>query len=337
MLHIYRPKSLRFAAAAHTARLAVRKMKRNSSDVGASDSSIVWCNRQATKRRQVELWRTPLDLIHAIAGMHRGSRASRTPRRSSIRSRSTKTWKRLKRRHVRFQGVPSALTTKFTAVLVRCARPGSSVATAWSLMMTCVNVADSILLPVSLVAHEFIHSKKQWLDLYDRSDVEHAISKHQLWAGTELWLDLVFLADLLFRVSQAAVLDMGLADSSADRIVSASSMESNASSPKPVQSNAESYGKGFVFGPALRNQLVIGIPLRLLLMVPLWLSSIHPMGATFVSIATLARAYRILDVMAYFSARQEDVATDVRWIAFFKFAYIIYLTVRSVSLKLVVA
>lgn len=35
---------------------------------------------------------------------------------------------------------------------------------------------------------------------------------------------------------------------------------------------------------------------------------------------------RLPDLWAYFCGRQEDVATDVRWVAFFKFAFIIVTT-----------
>lgn len=220
------------------------------------------------------------------------------------------------------------MSTRIITVIIRLTRPGSTTAIYWSMLMACISAIDSIMLPLSIVTDEFMHSEDTWRTQYSHADVEHAIMKHRSWSNFEIWLDAFFIADLIFRAAQAAVLDMGIADSSSERIVDALTTVSKHTVDKPVEIMDDVYDKGFQFGNELRRQLFCSIPLRLLLMLPVWIEAIRPIGPIFAALARFARAYRILDVMKYFSSRQEDVATDVRWVAFFKFSYIIYLTVR---------
>lgn len=332
---VCRQKSLRFASIADVWQLAARHAKKSGSGKGAEVSAMSDAQlQQPSTRAASQLWKAPRAVMRTVT-LFRTARAAKhsCPRRSSLKSPSTYKWKRLQHRHVRFQGMPSALTVWIITVLVRFVCPGSSSAAYWSFLIACANAADSLLLPLALVAREFLLNEEKWLRDFDEDSVRHAVGKHRIWTTTELWLDVVFIVDFLFRAAQAAVLDMGFAESTMERIVHAS----RAGARHSVEGSARSsevqnlYERGWVMGEALQRQLFVGIPLRIVLMLPMWIDHFLHMGSTFVMVATLARVYRLVDLMRYFSACQEDVAKDVRLVAFFKFAFIMFSTVGSDS------
>eukprot|EP00892_Ulva_mutabilis_P004198 jgi/Ulvmu1/214/UM001_0218.1 len=333
----HRLKSLRFTAVGEVLRVAASHGALHSSGLGEPSlasalSDIPQPPSRCGRRSLLHLWKAPLEIVRAVAGMHGAAHALApgTQRRPSLKCSSTCAERRLKKKpRVRFKGLPSAHTVLAMSLLVKYAGPGSLCASYWAFVIACFNAIDSLLLPLALVAREFVHNERQWLARYDRASVKHAVAKHTLWANAELFLDIVFLLDFLFRAAQAAVRDMGFAESSMDSIVDAQTTMHG----RPVTDTANShvisqtiYEKGWTFGKALQQQLRVSIPLRLMLMIPVWLDRYIDLGNTFVMMAMLARTYRIIDLMKYFSVCQEDVATDVRLIAFFKFSYIIFST-----------
>jgi hypothetical protein len=75
----------------------------------------------------------------------------------------------------------------------------------------------------------------------------------------------------------------------------------------------------------LCRQLLVDGPLRLLLMSFEWFtlaaeSQNMQVGMAVKIFVSLCRFYRVADLWGYFTACQQDVATDVRWVAFFKCA-----------------
>ena len=77
---------------------------------------------------------------------------------------------------------------------------------------------------------------------------------------------------------------------------------------------------------------MVEVPVRLLLLAAEWwlfLSSYesHVHALEWELCAAFLRLYRLYDLGQYFSAREKDVATDIRWVAAFKFAFIIFTTV----------
>lgn len=329
-----RLKSLRFAAVAAVLQVAARHARLSpSGSLKQLEASELSDAQSPTRRPLLRLWRALLDVIKGGAGFSNATRMiiGGPPRRSSLKSTSTRLW-RLKKRHVRFKGLPSTRAVRVLAMLVKFVRAGSRFAMYWEFLLACANAIGSLLLPMALLAREYVHSKGAWLMLYDEKSVQHAVSKHSLWASAELWLDIVFVADLLFRAAQAAVRDIGLEQSSMDSLVHMSAhlrdgLVADSSTASAVTHML--HEKGWTIGKALRRQVFVSIPLRIMFMIPMWLDRYMNLGNTFVMIGTLARTYRIVDLMKYFSERQEDLGADVRWIAFFKFSYIIFSTVRS--------
>jgi hypothetical protein len=78
----------------------------------------------------------------------------------------------------------------------------------------------------------------------------------------------------------------------------------------------------------LKRSLCFDCPLRLLCMLPAWIAHFSHVHVVIETLTHCFGIYRLFDLMSYFASCQKDVATDVRWVAFFKFAFIIFSTVR---------
>lgn len=86
------------------------------------------------------------------------------------------------------------------------------------------------------------------------------------------------------------------------------------------------------FGPAVRQKLMLETPVRLLLMSAEWWIFFHTYNSVTSALeweicVAILRLYRLYDLWQYFSSREADVATDIRWAAAFKFTFIIFTTV----------
>lgn len=78
---------------------------------------------------------------------------------------------------------------------------------------------------------------------------------------------------------------------------------------------------------------MVEVPVRVLLLSAEWFLFLNESrrvhALEWELVAAFVRLYRLYDLWQYFSSREKDVATDIRWVAAFKFAFIIFTTVRS--------
>eukprot|EP00892_Ulva_mutabilis_P004253 jgi/Ulvmu1/219/UM001_0223.1 len=302
----------------------------NHKALGVSDG------QHETNARLRSLWRMPVQIRRALSVIQGPATGGPTlfdaivQKKSSMRSPLASRWRMLPRKHVRFKGMMTPLMVTIVSIMGGVFSSGSRASAWWDRVMAVVNAADFLMLPLSTLGREFTLNKEAWLKQYDKQVTEFVSNKHILWSRTEIWLDGVFVLDLVIRLARAFVLDLGFAESTADRLVDSaprpeSSPTDRSRAGPVVKENA--MGLTFRMGPALRKQLFVSIPVRLLLMLPMWIiHNMHHVSNLMVTCAALARCYRLLDLMAFFSARQEDIATDVRWVAFCKFSFIIYAT-----------
>lgn len=252
-----------------------------------------------------------------------------------------------KKKRVRFQGVASPYTASFMSLLVHVFRSGSPVASCWEFTVACGTIADLILIPLSMLGQMFKHHEEAWHARFNGDIAAHLSRKFLVFRSAEVWMDALFLAHLFFTLARACVRDLGYEDSPVDRLVNAAPTDV-AVHKKSAQDNmptlaldiegkeAESLGR-FRIGKAFRWQLV-QCCMRVLLMSLEWIVLIakackHRVHIVFTMISALVRMYRLGDLWGYFTDCQEDVAQDVRWVAFFKFAFIIFATVRSLRWK----
>lgn len=279
------------------------------------------------------LWRVPVQMQkvmmtwqHPMSTLSEGN-----SHKSSMRPAASSRWRMLPRKHVRFKGMMSPWMVMVISFLAQFFCSGGIASVWWDRVMAVVNAADFLMLPLSALARELIAGKEAWLHHYDRQAIDFAAKKHIFWSRTEIWLDAVYILDMFIRLVRACVLDLGFVESTADRLVDcAPKLAGDPASLSKVGPTVkeDAADLSIQIGPALRTQLFFSIPLRILLMLPMWVvHSMHHVSNVTITCAALARVYRLADLMAFFSVRQEDIATDVRWIAFCKFSFIIYSTV----------
>ena len=88
---------------------------------------------------------------------------------------------------------------------------------------------------------------------------------------------------------------------------------------------------GRLIGPTAGVYLLAVVPRKLALMAPLWVADFTRSSIWFRAAASLLRLYRLLDLMKFLADRQEDMASPIRWVAFFKFSFIIFATAHWVG------
>lgn len=209
-----------------------------------------------------------------------------------------------------------------------------------------------MFLPLNLLGQLFHHHEVDWRASFNSEVADHLSNKFLLFKHTELWIDVLFVSDLFYRLGRAFMKDLGYDDSPVERLVNAAPTQPPEDlnikvKPKEekdqeralavdMEGNRSTFGR-YRIGKFVRWQLAVAFPVRLLLMSLEWIVLLSktlklPVSIGWIAMAGLARLYRLCDLWAYFTAQQEDIATDVRWVAFFKFAFIIVTTVRCISL-----
>lgn len=162
-----------------------------------------------------------------------------------------------------------------------------------------------MLLPLAVISQILQHHEPSWRISLGEEVSTHLAGKFRIFKNMEVWMDVLFISDLFFRVARAMVVDLGHDDSPVERLVNAAPTE------VPVQpySNQDgqilavyfegkddSYGHIHV-GEALRWQLFVECPLRLLLTACHWVVLCAKAFRLTVSISLtivseLARLYR---------------------------------------------
>lgn len=274
-----------------------------------------------------------------------GSRAScrsNMSRKSSMRVPVSGNRMLRKKKRVRFQGIHSPYTASLVSFLVLTFRSGSLMTSYWEFTIACGAVIDLIFIPLSMLGQMFHHHEPEWRANYDEDIAAHLSSKFLVFKDFEVWMDVLFVVDLFYRLARALVRDLGYDDSPVDRLVNAVPTDTPEHEvSKHIASNLalDSGNKegalhvSLRVGKAVRWQLV-QCCMRLVLMSLEWIvlltkASKRPVSIDVTMLSALARLYRLSDLWSYFTASQEDIAQDVRWVAFFKFAFIIFTTVRS--------
>lgn len=126
----------------------------------------------------------------------------------------------------------------------------------------------------------------------------------------------------------------GLQDSPVDKLVDA--MPQVTGDDRPQESRTLLARRAVGIAPTLLGanasmQLLAVCPRKLALMAPLWVAVFAHWGIWLRAGASLLRLYRLFDLMSFLTARQEDMASPIRWVAFFKFSFIIYATAHWVG------
>lgn len=307
-------------------------------DCQASSSADEWSQR----RQQKENWSTlllkwPSQMFRSMTAIHQirmGSTVSSvaTTKRSAMHNETSPKWRLSQKKHVRFKGMLSPWAITCIARFVTVFSEGSSMLFWWDTVTAFANAADFLILPLAALSREHVTARHEWAERYGMQAADYVVRKYSLWPKLELAFDAVFILDFAVRFARAWVLDMGFVCSTADRLVETAlvpSIRNGGSRKKPAAIQYDLQGAQR-FGAALQTQLFISIPLRTLLMLPMWVvHNRNDVSNMVLNSAALARSYRIFDLMSFFSSRQEDVAEDIQWIALCKFSYIVYATVRT--------
>lgn len=309
-------------------------------DCQASSSADDW----SQQRLQKEDWSTllmkwPSQMFRSTTAIHQirmGSTVSSvaTTKPSAMHKETSPKWRLSQKKHVRFKGMLSPWATTFVAKFVTVFSEGSSILLWWDTVTAFANAADFLILPLAALSREYVTARHKWEEQYGMQAADYVVRKYSLWSKLELVFDAVFILDFAVRFARAWVLDMGFVCSTADRLVETAVVPSIRTGESRKQPAAVKYDlQGALrFGAALQTQLFISVPLRTLLMLPMWVvHNRNDISNLVLNSAALARSYRIFDLMSFFSSRQEDVAEDIQWIAFCKFSYIVYATVRTCS------
>lgn len=289
------------------------------------------------------LWRFPVHVAGAIAAMNAAKSQESTlsfsasitgARKSSVRHAASSRW-RLHKKHVRFKGMLSPWAVIFLSFLTRFFCERSVVLIWWDQIIALFNAVDFLMLPLAALAREYHVAQGKWKQKFGEAAADYALSKYKIWASLEIILDIVFVADFLVRMARASVLDMGYEVSTVNRMLVSSVIQNTDGGTVNNQDiTITPFSDGLQLGPALRKQMFRSIPMRILLMIPMWVVHNVPQASNaVVTCAALTRIYRLLDLMQYFSARQEDYSVDVRWVAVCKFTFIIYATVLLLLLQ----
>lgn len=227
------------------------------------------------------------------------------------------------------------ITVNLVVKLTQHCRAGCQTAVGWETFMALLTTLDFFIVPISLVA---VGLREALLDA-------EALARSEATSGTEgvddrlitdlfiatTTLDVIFLVNVVFEVAQAFVGDLGFHDTPVDRIVeSVHSSRQQAALAAPGQDvQALVYSKlnsDARLGRQLMATALTGLLRQLFVMAPRWLTFAVTTPYWVVTLAHLVRVTRLQALLRFFSSRQEDLATDIRWVAAFKFAIIIFAT-----------
>jgi hypothetical protein len=236
------------------------------------------------------------------------------------------------KKRVRFQDESRTRAVAFTAWLIHFLQPGSRTISNWKWIVALTTTVDFFLLPLGVTARRIIQAKNSHYD--GGHNVGIHLPHTSMFQSAALCLDIIFILDLLVMAGRAWVWDLGFQDSTVEKLVDAAvkarpgSEVENATKiedPKVVALHALN-AAGPIIGPQAHRQLVYVVPRKFLLMAPSWLVVWFDVPGWPQPCASLLRIYRLFDLMGYLSERQEDMSSPVLWVAFFKFAFIIFAT-----------
>jgi hypothetical protein len=230
------------------------------------------------------------------------------------------------KRHVHFQDGGNKTKIAFTAFLICFFQPGSRIIANWKWIVALTATVDFFMLPLSVTVQRVWVAKGSL-------EVNPHIGSHKNNNGffkyAALCLDVIFILDLLVMAARAVVWDLGFQNSTVEKLVDVAveaiseAEEAQTATPKALGVRALASAAQFI-GPQAHRHFFYICPRKLLLMAPLWLVYLLDLSGWALPVATLLRIYRLFDLMGYLSECQEDLASPIRWVAFFKFFFIIF-------------
>jgi hypothetical protein len=250
----------------------------------------------------------------------------------SVKSALKQDGRRVGRRSksVRFKGVVNPTVHALCTFLVEHCRSGSRTAVLWEAMCACLITVDFFLIPLSLVVLSLHHAHEVTNDLRGDSHVkEGTLSAEHLMFYITLALDMMFVMNAAFTMAQAMAWDLGFKDMPVDKIVDSApgvvrKQPIQASSTAHEALNALNVGLRSWSGSQMQHTLYYDVSAQLLCMTPLWFAFMLQLSPLVQSWTHLLRLVRMRILLNFFSARQEDMAADVRWVAGCKFLMIIF-------------
>lgn len=174
------------------------------------------------------------------------------------------------------------------------------------LFMLSSVVADLMFIPLNMLGQMFHHHAPLWSARFSPEVAAELSHKFLVFKDVEVWLDALFIADLLYKLARAMVRDLGHDASPVERLVNAAPTEA------PRQQDGKTKGKqilaidktcreeslGQIFiGKAVRWHLFVEGPTRLLLMSAEWIVLIMkalnvPVSIMMTMLSALLRLYR---------------------------------------------
>lgn len=234
------------------------------------------------------------------------------------------------RKRVRFKDSENTYAMAATALLLCYFRPTSTFIRYWRWLLAVTATVAFFMLPLVITEYRTDIARHVVSIKLDEAGVSHgdATPHSAAFVAIELTLDAIFLLDLLVGAAHAAVLDLGFEDSTVEKLVDAMPQDAGAEGADETVATLARHalGKGPVLWTHLRAHLLYTAPCKLLLMVPLWVAVATRWPVWARAVASLLRIYRLRDLLRYLSQRQADVALPVRWVALFKFCFIVLAT-----------
>lgn len=231
------------------------------------------------------------------------------------------------RKRVRFKDTDRTLAVSMAAFLLRYFRPNSPFIRRWRWVLAFTATVAFFMLPLVITEYRTDIARHVVSTALDEQGVQHGAAKPHsaAFVAIELTLDVFFLLDLLVGAAHAAVLDLGFEDSAVEKLVDAMPRDTDAevATEQPAALARRALSKGAVAWRHLRVHALYVAPRKLLLMVPLWVAVAMRWPVWARAVASLLRIYRLYDLLRYLSHRQADVASPVRWVALFKFCFIV--------------
>jgi hypothetical protein len=133
-------------------------------------------------------------------------------------------------------------------------------------------------------------------------------------------IDVFFVLDLFFKVGQGVAVDLGLTESSVERLARVA--QGHGSSYRHDDTAGEEVLRAYastksMWGPMAQNAALVRAPLEIAFMIPLWFGFVWEDGWRRAAMHSL-RIHRVNYLFRYFSSRQEDLSADFRKVALFK-------------------
>lgn len=235
-------------------------------------------------------------------------------------------------KRVRFEGIASPAKLWWALVLAGHFRPGCRTASRWEAFVGLAAAANCFITPLHLVVGSLERIKAGLGGGGAQRGLE-SLEKTQLVIFlVEIMVEAAFVLDIAFRVAQAMVMDLGLQESAVDKLLDISEAQQGSGQAEQGPGDAAALASRAVMqdvpmiGHHTRRALMLSCPVRVALSLPSWMARYLLNSELWEVIGDSCRVYRLVDLMKYFGKRQEDIAIDIRWLAFFKFCFIIFAT-----------